>query len=64
MAAKFEKAALWIPQISDPAMRQSAYRKLGESWLKTEPVSARNWINSIPISAELKNQLLKTQSKK
>jgi hypothetical protein len=55
----FARAGTWIPEISDPTIRQDAYQKLAQRWLKIEPQSARRWIDSIPISGELKSQLLK-----
>jgi hypothetical protein len=61
-AAKFERATRWIPDISNPTMRQSAYRKLAERWLNTEPDSARRWIDSIPIPPKMRSDLLKKRS--
>jgi hypothetical protein len=59
MAKKWTRAGEWIAKIEDPRRRQMTYRSLAERWLHVEPVSARQWIDSIPISAELKSELLK-----
>jgi hypothetical protein len=59
MAKKFERTGQWIPEIADPTLRQTTYRKLAQRWLQVEPESAHRWIDSIPISAELKSELLK-----
>jgi hypothetical protein len=56
---KFERAAVLIPEIANPELRESTYRKLAEHWLWIEPASARRWIESAPIASGLKNELLK-----
>lgn len=58
----FEQAARWIPEIANPVLKQSTYRKLGERWLQIEPESARRWLESAPIADGLKNELLKPQA--
>jgi hypothetical protein len=56
---RFERASRWIPEIVDPITRQEAYRNLGEWWMEIDAETARKWIDSIPISGDLKSELLK-----
>ena len=50
--------ARWISQVSDPARRETAYKRLAEQWLKSDANAAREWIRSSPLSQEIKEQLL------
>lgn len=59
MIGRYERASSWIPEIADPIVRQAAYQKLGERWVMIDGATARKWIDSIPISGELKSNLLK-----
>jgi hypothetical protein len=61
LTAMLQRASQWIPQIADPSARQSAYRKLGERWIRFDPEPAQRWIESAPLSPEIKIELLKSQ---
>ncbi len=51
-------AAAWVASIGDEARRLTELQHLGESWLQTDTVGARNWLKTAPISDELKAQIL------
>ncbi|HET6408767.1 MAG TPA: hypothetical protein VFG14_12860 [Chthoniobacteraceae bacterium] len=57
--ARLEQIAEWIPAISDPGLREKTYLQHAERWLRVDTESARRWIESLPISAEHRQKLLK-----
>jgi hypothetical protein len=61
LKAMLQRASQWIPEIADPTARQSAYRKIGERWIRFDPEPARRWIESAPLSSEVKSELLKLE---
>lgn len=62
MTEKYGRLAGWASEIADPNLRQNAYRNLARTWLRIEPESGQRWLNSAPISAEQRAELLKLLS--
>ena len=50
--------------MSDGSKKQGVYEKFARSWLRTDPATAGNWLVTAPISAELRDRILKSPSKK
>lgn len=60
--ANYERMGQWIPEIVDPSVRETAYRKLAKRWLEVDAASGRRWVEGSPIPGAVKGELLKVSS--
>ncbi|MDQ3621610.1 MAG: hypothetical protein M3463_03850 [Verrucomicrobiota bacterium] len=59
-----QMATLWIAGISDEQKRTVVYKHVAARWLRSDPKGARTWIQTAPLPAEVKADLLKTNTQK
>lgn len=53
-----ETALSWVKTISDPKMQTGQTEGILREWLRNDPASARKWIGTSPLPADLRQRLL------
>ena len=57
-------AAPWTETLTDVNQRNSAIENVARTWLNTDPVAAKTWLNSTSLPPEQKQQLLNSAANK